>query len=103
MLTLTPEDALARYRGTLETMEPDKVRRLGEGWSQALLSFYFKEDQTRAAFSCRDTLLPMLRHDNRVLSKASIAQFLDSIALDASASDIALQIHDAYSESKSRG
>ena len=103
MLTFTPEDATARYRGILQIMEAAKVAKLGDGWGAAALSFYFKDDQTRAALSCRDTLRRMLDDDHRELAKEIFDEFLRSVTLDQTANDTAGQIFDTYSESKARG
>ena len=103
MLTLTPEDATARYRHTLENMEPAKVAELGDGWGQATLAFYFGVDQTRAALSCRATLVRMLLDDHRHLDARAIDQFLDLVTLDQQAIDAAGQIFDTYAISRSIG
>jgi hypothetical protein len=103
MSKFTPEDATSRYRSTLQRMEAGKLAELGAGWGAAALAFYFKDDQTRAALSCRDTLLLMLQDDQRVLTNAILDEFLDSITLDQSATDVAGLIFDTYSDSKPRG
>jgi hypothetical protein len=103
MLTLTPEDANTRYRGTLENMESSKVAELGDTWGQATLAFYFGVDQTRAALSCRATLVRMLLDDHRRLDNRIMDEFLDSVTLEQQAVDTAGQIFDTYAISTSVG
>lgn len=99
----TPEDATARYRATLGRMQPGKMAELGDNWAQAALAFFFAADQNLAAFSARDTLVPMLQEDRRVLTDAVMGQFLNSIALDQQAGAIAGQVFDAYISSTPLG
>lgn len=94
-----PEDARARYRTTLGKMQPGKMTQLGETWDKATLAFFFAADQNLAAFSARDTLVPMLEEDKRVLPDSIIRAFLDSIGLDQQAGTVADQVFDTYSSS----
>jgi len=97
------EDTKERYKGTLSKMSPQKVQQAGTGWDKALLGFYFPDDVTRAQFSVRDTLIPMLKEDHREQDPRSIDLLLRSITLDASAEDTAGQIHAAYTGSQPKG
>ena len=102
-MRFTPEDATARYRATLTQMQPAKVAHLGDNWDKAKLSFYFPGDQNLAAFSARDTLVPMLREDNRTITSAIMNQFLAGISLDQQAADVAGAVFDSYATSSSIG
>ncbi|HWC00327.1 MAG TPA: hypothetical protein VG672_26650 [Bryobacteraceae bacterium] len=102
-MRFTPEDARSRYRATLGRMQPSKMAVLGDNWSAARLAFFFSSDQNLAAFSARDTLLPMLEEDHRELSTAILGQFLNSITLDQEAGSVAVQVFDTYAISRPRG
>ncbi|MBS1855676.1 MAG: hypothetical protein JST11_09950 [Acidobacteria bacterium] len=102
-MKFTPEDATARYRATLEKMQPGKMNALGNTWDKATLAFFFAADQNLAAFSARDTLVPMLQEDHRELASQVMRQFLDSVGLDQQAGTVAGQIFDTYATSKPLG
>jgi hypothetical protein len=102
-MRFTPEDASARYRGTLARMQPGKLAELGEGWDKATLAFFFGADPNPAVFSARDTLVPMLREDQRVLADEIMRQFLGSIKLDQQTGDVAEQVFETYAASTPRG
>ena len=97
------EDTKDRYKITLTKMIPDKVIQAGTSWEAALLGFYFQDDVTRARFSVRDTLIPMLDEDGRERNEPSINLLFGSITLDASAADTIRKIHDAYTGSRPKG
>jgi hypothetical protein len=95
-------DTTERYRITLKAMEPRKIAALGDGWAKAALQFFFGGDRERASFSGRDTLVPMVDEDHRVLDPEIMRKFLDSITLEKLAEDVAGQIHDTYIASTPR-
>ena len=102
-MRFAPEDAIARYRATLGRMQPGKLAELGETWDKATLTFFFGVDQNLAVFSARDTLVPMLDEDRRVLATEIMRQFLASITLDLKAAEVADKVFDGYTDSKPRG
>jgi len=102
-MKFTPEDATARYRATLGKMQPGKMTELGDTWDKATLAFFFAADQNLAAFSARDTLVPMLKEDKRVLADAVMREFLDSVGLDQQAGIVAGQVFDTYASSRPIG
>ena len=97
------EDTKNRYKDVLSRMEPQRIQQTGTDWENALLGFFFPGDLNRARFSARDTLVPMLDEDNRDKDDGAIGQFLESIALDATALQTAHAIHDQYIASRPRG
>lgn len=97
------EDTKDRYKATLNKMNAQKVEQAGVNWDKALLGFYFPGDVTRAQFSVRDTLIPMLEEDHREQNQHSITSLLQSISLEISAGDAVDKIHDAYTASRPLG
>jgi len=102
-MRFTQEDASRRYQATLTNMQPAKMAQLGAGWDKATLAFFFNTDQTLAAISARDTLLPMLQEDRRTLDRAILQEFLDAVGLDQQAGDVAQGLFDTYSDSMPLG
>src|SRR5215831_649518 len=91
-----------RYRATISAMEPDRMRRAGDGWERAGLGLFFR-DLERAVASTRDTLEGMLLEDRRTLPQRAKEEMFDAVALDQTAGDAALLIHLTYSASQPRG
>jgi hypothetical protein len=102
-MRFTPEDAAIRYRATLTRMQPEKMAQLGMGWDKATLAFFFPGDQNLAAFSARDTLVPMLREDQRTVPDSVLSQFLAAVGLDQQAGNVAGQVFDTYATSSPIG
>src|ERR1035437_9578514 len=99
-MKFTLADTTERYRSTLTRMAPGRVAALGESWANAPLAFFFGADRERASFSVRDTLVPMLAEDNRMLNDATMRELLASITLEDRGGDVAERICDAYIASK---
>ena len=97
------EDTKNRYKDILSRMEAEKVQRAGIDLENALLGFFFPGDLNRARFSARDTLVRMLREDNREQDDGAIGRFLESIGLDVTVLDTAHGIHDQYISSRPKG